>query len=480
MPNEEIDKLVRDAASQHHPPYDDKAWGKMEAMLDKHLPQKKDRRKPVIFLLSFLLLGGAAFWGIKNALHNNTVVTTAQNTTATAVNEKNKTTPVPETGEATSTPAPGNTGSATAGNTLPDDQQAGSTSTSASINTTATTTADNGTASGTVKNNAQKNTPDKNSNGKYFSNNNDAYAAGKKNGHNQKGRTSIKVKRPGTGEEDGNTAKVNTVAEKTDGADNTVSLTEVPVKDAAIENGVVPLSKTTAGNSVNETKPAAEKNTPDKNTTAATATTSKKSNKSFSDKLSITVSAGADLSYVELNNAGKLKPAFGAGLSYALGKHITVASGLYVSKKVYTALPYQYKFGGYAYPNLKEIGADCKVFEIPVSVYYNFKQVKNHSWLAGISLSSLLMKRESYDYRYETPTGQYYNYEKTLTNENKHYFSVLTLSAGYQYKLSNRLSFIAEPYLKVPLAGIGLGKIKLNSTGILVTAAIKPFTKKRK
>ena len=67
-----------------------------------------------------------------------------------------------------------------------------------------------------------------------------------------------------------------------------------------------------------------------------------------------------------------------------------------------------------------------------------------------------------------------------MTNENKHYFSVVTLSGGYQYKLNNRFSFIAEPYVKIPLSGIGLGKIKLNSTGILVTAAIKPFAKKRK
>ena len=49
MPDEEIDNLIRDAANQHHPPYDDKAWGKMEELLDKHLPQKKDRKK-YIFL----------------------------------------------------------------------------------------------------------------------------------------------------------------------------------------------------------------------------------------------------------------------------------------------------------------------------------------------------------------------------------------------------------------------------------------------
>ena len=64
MQDEEIDKLIKDAANQHHPPYDDSAWGKMEAMLDKHLPQKKDRKKPLFFLLFSLLLGGAIITGV--------------------------------------------------------------------------------------------------------------------------------------------------------------------------------------------------------------------------------------------------------------------------------------------------------------------------------------------------------------------------------------------------------------------------------
>jgi hypothetical protein len=57
---------------------------------------------------------------------------------------------------------------------------------------------------------------------------------------------------------------------------------------------------------------------------------------------------------------------------------------------------------------------------------------------------------------------------------------VLTLSGGYQYNLSNRFAFLAEPYLKLPLTGIGAGKIKLNSTGLLFTAVYKPFRRAKK
>ena len=60
-------------------------------------------------------------------------------------------------------------------------------------------------------------------------------------------------------------------------------------------------------------------------------------------------------------------------------------------------------------------------------------------------------------------------------NENKHYFSVLDLSAGYNLHLSKTVSLSAEPYLKIPLSGIGVGKVQLNSTGVLFTLGIRPF-----
>ena len=166
---------------------------------------------------------------------------------------------------------------------------------------------------------------------------------------------------------------------------------------------------------------------------------------------------------------------YGAGLSYNFKKRVTVRAGFYSSKKIYTATPDQYNAP--IYPNLTEIYADCRVYEIPVSLSYNFWQRKNHNWFGSAGLSSFLMKNEYYDYRYKTPTGYTYNYKKEISNENKHYFAVLTLSGGYQYQLNKKISLQAEPYVKLPLSGIGLGKVKLNSSGILFTVTVLPFAK---
>ena len=63
MPFEEFDIKLKQAAEQHHPNYDEKAWTKMERLLNRELPQNEDRRRGFIF---FLLKGIAwlvfAYW----------------------------------------------------------------------------------------------------------------------------------------------------------------------------------------------------------------------------------------------------------------------------------------------------------------------------------------------------------------------------------------------------------------------------------
>ena len=89
------------------------------------------------------------------------------------------------------------------------------------------------------------------------------------------------------------------------------------------------------------------------------------------------------------------------------------------------------------------------------------------------------MKKETYNYSYKSAGGQPYYRTYSFDNINKHLFSVLSLSAGYQFNLSPKISFSAEPYIKIPLNGVGYGKVKLKETGVLFTAIIRPFAKKK-
>ena len=442
MQDEEIDKLIKDAANQHHPPYDDSAWGKMEVMLNKHLPQKKDRKKPLLFLLFSLLLGGAIITGVLQPWKDKTSAA------------ENKTTQQP----VTNIEKPDITADKGLDNKKQDNNTA-----SQLINpkTNARYVAGKKSTITTVSNSNKTNTPQQTANSN-------------KNNYRQQGKTSMKIKKPGVDndiEEDKTTVN---------------SFTDQEPKDDQIKNQATPALTKQNPTAISQTDTAStegtaknEQETEKKKT--ETAKDKQKKKNTFANSLALTFSVGADVSYIEIGNAGKLQPFYGAGLSYTIGKHLRINTGLNVSKKIYTAEPYQYKFsGGAVYPNLKKIKANCNVYEIPLNVYYSFKTVKNHNWFAGTGISSYLMKKETYDYMYITPSGQSYNYTHTETNKNKHYFSVLTLSGGYQYKLNNRLSLIAEPYLKIPLGGVGAGKVKLNSAGLIFTAAIKPFVKGKK
>ncbi|HEU5165264.1 MAG TPA: hypothetical protein VFU29_06985, partial [Chitinophagaceae bacterium] len=190
---------------------------------------------------------------------------------------------------------------------------------------------------------------------------------------------------------------------------------------------------------------------------------------------------GPDISAVG-GNAGELRLGVGAGVGYQISKKFSVRAGFYAARKIYSADPEDYhpptNFWSY-YPNLESIDANCKVYEIPVTVDYKINANKKESWFVSAGLSSLLMKEEKYDYYFKpnySPT--YLTYSKTIYDQNKHYFSVLNLSGGYTRVLNKNISLQAEPYVKIAMVGVGYGKVNLNSSGVLFSAVIKPFAKK--
>ncbi|RYG48453.1 MAG: hypothetical protein EOO01_13540 [Chitinophagaceae bacterium] len=203
-----------------------------------------------------------------------------------------------------------------------------------------------------------------------------------------------------------------------------------------------------------------------------------KSKSTPASKFTLNVSVGPDLSSVSFSQPGKVQFQYGIGMSYQFSKKLSIRTGFFAGKKVYTADSTTYKTP-YPIHNLEEVDATCYVYEIPVSVLYHFGARKNHEWFVAGGLSSYIMKKETYGYHYKNAWGtpQYYN--RTYNNENKHFFSVINLSLGYTHKFNDRLSFTGEPYVKIPAAGVGVGKVKLNSAGVLFTVGYKPFTRSK-
>jgi hypothetical protein len=206
-----------------------------------------------------------------------------------------------------------------------------------------------------------------------------------------------------------------------------------------------------------------------------------KNNKKFNSAFVLNFSTGPDVSAVNPGNIGGINPAYGAGIGYAIGKNWQFRSGFYITKKAYKAEASDYhppaQFWTY-YPDLEYIDADCKVYEVPLILNYNFSKTSKHIWFGSVGVSSYFMKKEKYYYFSKNPSVQYSYNSYTINNKNKHFLSSLRLSGGYAATLNKNISVITEPYVNLPLSGVGFGKVKLYSAGILFTVSIKPFVKK--
>ncbi len=452
MLDEEMDNMIREAAEQHHPSYNNTAWYKMEQLLDKHLPQKKDRRGLMFFLLLFLLIGGGLFFagyyfsGNKKAITANAepkkaeqrspgVTTTPDNNSAPGNNSTTVQNTVPGVNgndNTNSAVAPGNSNN----NSFAVVKNAPKTSVNITPGNAVTDERSNAkSALNTNKLQPENRSP-----------NNEITKVINANGDKKNITTGVKENAIE------NKQDVQTIAKKPVGADI--------VKEVVKEKGVKPVAN---------------------NTTASTE--KKKTKHSIAGNFGLSFSAGPDISYVDLNKPGKITLSYGVGLSYTFIKKLTLQTGFYVSRKLYASDSAHYHpstaFWTY-YPNMdNNIEANCKVYEIPVNLLYNFGQKRNHNWFAGAGLSSYFMKHETYDYSYKY-AGQTYPKSYSLDNANQHNFSVLTLTGGYQYKISPHVSVSAEPYMKLPLNGIGFGKVHLKGGGVLFNVTVKPFGRRNK
>ncbi|RAK66899.1 hypothetical protein DLM85_11870 [Hymenobacter edaphi] len=166
-----------------------------------------------------------------------------------------------------------------------------------------------------------------------------------------------------------------------------------------------------------------------------------------------------------VRRAGFERPGHSAGLQveYLLRPRLRLTVGLLSSMKYYRASSKDYAPARPPLYPIEYIDATCRITDIPVNLRYEAWQGVRYRAFVGAGLSSLLMRDEQYRYIY---SGTAYTYTRQVRKGSKHPFSVVNLSAGLERQLSPRWSVQAEPYLKMPLGGVGAGKVRLSSGGV--------------
>jgi hypothetical protein len=194
------------------------------------------------------------------------------------------------------------------------------------------------------------------------------------------------------------------------------------------------------------------------------------------NSLSLTFSTGLEAPGTAFNKWGKLTPLLGVGLQYSFNDKLILRTGVSTAAKIYSAQDKDYNptnsyWSNYTY--FRKIDADCKILEIPLSVAYRVVNGKKTSMYVSAGSSSYIMRKEAYNYYYKNQAGRDTVTHRAWNNNSLHLFSSVNFSAIVERKLSNRFSLMAEPIIKIPTGGIGVGKIRLYNAGLTVTAKFK-------
>lgn len=177
-----------------------------------------------------------------------------------------------------------------------------------------------------------------------------------------------------------------------------------------------------------------------------------------------------DLSTVKFQSTKGVGSTFGVLLGYSFNDRWAIESGVYLDRKrYYTGGEYFNKEGVRTYPNTNLLTVDgtCYMWEIPINLRYNFNTSPRMKWFATAGLSTYLMTKENYSYQYQyTWGGSVEDGAWNLKKPSQYWFSVVNISAGFEQRLGKIGNLRLEPYLRLPLSGIGTGRLPILSAGL--------------
>src|SRR5215831_5087754 len=380
---DDLDKKIKEAAEQHHPAYDENAWRKMEKLLNQHLPQQKDdRRRVLLFSLLLLLIGGGTFFVITRPGSKSS------GPDAPARNNQSKVAPVIDN-------KPNEKTLDVANSRLQNQNSVPKSDNSFQRNQPQNFERVNPSLARNAIRSSQTITPESD-----LLNRQTTVASNSSN--------------------ETRTAPVEKLNDRKDNAINSTTTSSSPNSSNLNSD-----EKTSNKIAQAQTKPSADQAA----LSTAEKSTPQRKNPRSSNGFGFFASAGPDVSKAGSSKTGKTTLVYGGGVSYKLNR-FNFRTGVFISKKIYWANPDDYKLSWTPPQSVKFEGADanCDVLEIPVKLSYSFIDKEKSSWFAGAGLSSYLMKKESYVYNYKTNSSTF-SYPYETKNENKHYFSILNLSA---------------------------------------------------
>jgi hypothetical protein len=176
----------------------------------------------------------------------------------------------------------------------------------------------------------------------------------------------------------------------------------------------------------------------------------------------------------EVKNQGLKKTGFSLGViaGYRLKNRVALEAGLLFAKKPYYSAGQFFnadKISGSMPQGMQILSLEgCNyAWEVPVKVKYDFFQRGNSSFFSSAGITSYIMTNEKNDYLVSV-NGVQQTMISSYSNKSRSFAATLDISAGYEHKIGRGKYFRIEPYIQIPLKGMGVGAMQMTSTGLRV------------
>lgn len=176
----------------------------------------------------------------------------------------------------------------------------------------------------------------------------------------------------------------------------------------------------------------------------------------------------------EVKNQGLKKTGFSAGVitGYKFKKHLSVETGLLFAKKPYFSTGKYFNMDKIS--NSMPVGmeilsleGDNYVFEIPVKLKYDFLYRNKSNFFLSAGITSYIKTHEKNNYLV-LMNGLQQSMISSYKNKSRSLAATFDISVGYEHKISKSNHIRIEPYLQIPLKGMGVGSMSMISTGFRI------------
>lgn len=182
-------------------------------------------------------------------------------------------------------------------------------------------------------------------------------------------------------------------------------------------------------------------------------------------RLAFSVIAAPDISSSQANFSSKVSTNLGLLATYSISNKISFTTGV-----IYAIKLYDYSgasVAAYGNPgSLMETYANCKVLDIPLNLNFRLYDKGFNSISLNTGLSSYIMLNEKYKYVSNDVLGNTKSSVLEIVNQNQHFLGVANIAVSFNRRINSQVSVGIQPFIKIPLTGIGYHDSKLRSTGV--------------